>query len=86
MKIVFLLSLAFTASIHADPPWGDNVRVSVEAPWDTLNQGESCFAVRGDSIFAICNTAERSQVPVAPYLFVSGDLHLLDLMVLVLIA
>jgi hypothetical protein len=69
MKILFLLLLAFAGSIHADPPWGGNVRVSVEAPWDTLNQGESCFAVRGDSIFVICNTAERSQVPVAPYAY-----------------
>lgn len=45
------------------------MRVSVPAPWDTLNQGESCFALWGDSIFVICNTAERGSVPIAPYAY-----------------
>lgn len=55
--------------VYADAPWIPNVRVSVDEPWDTLNQGESCFAVYGDTIVSICNTAERGQVPIAPYAY-----------------
>jgi len=63
--VVFLLIVATVG--YGDSPWIPNVRVSVEAPWDTLNQGESCFDVYGDSIVSICNTAERADVPIAPY-------------------
>jgi len=55
--------------IIANYPWAPNVRVSVETPWDTLDQGESCFAVWGDSIYSICNTAQRSRVPIAPFAY-----------------
>ncbi len=70
MKKATILSLACAIILYADAPWISNVRVSVEEPWDTLNQGESCFAVYGDSIFSICNTAERIYyVPIAPYAY-----------------
>lgn len=59
----------FVIMLYGDYPWVPNVRVSVEAPWDTLNQGESCFAIWGDSIFSIANTAERGQVATAPYAY-----------------
>jgi hypothetical protein len=63
---VMLLALFFSL-LRADPPWSANVRVSTDVPWDTLNQGESCFAIWGDSIYSVCNTAERATVPIAPY-------------------
>ncbi|UCD05859.1 MAG: exo-alpha-sialidase [candidate division WOR-3 bacterium] len=67
MKYLAIMLLVLTVSLHADPPWSANVRVSTDEPWDTLNQGESCFAVWGDSIYSVCNTAERATVPIAPY-------------------
>jgi hypothetical protein len=69
MKILVLATLVFFALVHADEPWIDNVRVSTDEPWDSLNQGESCFAVWGDSIYSICNTAERGIIPIAPYAY-----------------
>ncbi|RKX71718.1 hypothetical protein DRP53_00600 [candidate division WOR-3 bacterium] len=67
MRWLILLFLAL--GLYADYPWSPNVRVSVEAPWDTLNQGESCFAIWGDSIFSVCNTAERGRVATAPFAY-----------------
>jgi len=67
MKYSVIMLLALTVSLRADPPWSANVRVSTDEPWDTLNQGESCFAVWGDSVYSVCNTAERATVPIAPY-------------------
>jgi hypothetical protein len=64
-----IVMLAFLILLHADAPWEANVRVSTDEPWDSLNQGESCFAVSGDSIFSVCNTAERGSIPIAPYAF-----------------
>jgi len=52
MRKILLMTLIFAVPIFADPPWSTNVRVSVETPWDTLNQGESCFTLLGDSIFS----------------------------------
>lgn len=69
MRWIFLFALIFATSLYADTPWIPNVRVSTDVPWDTLNQGESCFDVYGDSIFSICNTAERANVPIAPYAY-----------------
>lgn len=69
MRWIFLFLLLSSTSLYADIPWIPNVRVSNEVPWDTLNQGESCFDVYGDSIFSICNTAERGSVPIAPYAY-----------------
>ncbi len=69
MRYFTIMLLAFFISLRADPPWAANIRVSTDEPWDTLNQGESCFAVWGDSIFSICNTAERATVPIAPYAY-----------------
>jgi hypothetical protein len=59
--------LVFFTLLRADAPWDTNVRVSTDEPWDSLNQGESCFTVWGDSIYSVCNTAERGSVPNAPY-------------------
>ena len=67
MRWVVVITLALATSLHADAPWVTNTRVSTDVPWDTLNQGESCFDVYGDSVFSVCNTAERSSVPIAPY-------------------
>ena len=69
MKKLFVLFIGLTVLIYADAPWSPNVRVSIDEPWDTLNQGESCLAIYGDTIVSICNTAERGQVPVAPYAY-----------------
>ncbi len=69
MKKLFVLFIGLAVLIYADTPWIPNVRVSTDEPWDTLNQGESCFATYGDTIVSICNTAERGQVPVAPYAY-----------------
>lgn len=69
MKKIFAMFFILMVAVYADAPWIPNVRVSVDEPWDTLNQGESCFAVFGDTIVSICNTAERGQVPVAPYAY-----------------
>ncbi len=68
MKALLIL-LALITLLHADPPWETNIRVSTDEPWDSLNQGESCFAVYGDSIFSVCNTAERGSIPIAPYAY-----------------
>ncbi len=69
MKVFVIMVLVLFASLHADPPWSTNVRVSTDEPWDSLNQGESCFAVWGDSVYSICNTAERGIIPIAPYAY-----------------
>jgi hypothetical protein len=69
MKRSTVLLFLFALVLYADAPWLPNVRVSVDEPWDTLNQGESCLAVYGDTVVSICNTAERGQVPVAPYAY-----------------
>ena len=68
MKILIAMFVLF-ALLQADAPWTANTRVSTDEPWDSLNQGESCFAVSGDSIFSVCNTAERGSIPIAPYAF-----------------
>jgi hypothetical protein len=67
MKNLILFSFIFAVLVYADAPWIPNIRVSVEEPWDTLDQGESCFDLWGDSIYAVCNTAQRGQVPNAPW-------------------
>ncbi|UCF71095.1 MAG: exo-alpha-sialidase [candidate division WOR-3 bacterium] len=67
MKSFICLLLLSFFFMYADDPWCTNIRVSTDVPWDTLNQGESCFAVWRDSIFSVCNTAERGTVPIAPY-------------------
>jgi len=69
MKNIVLCFIICVVVAYADTPWSPNVRVSTDEPWDTLNQGESCFAVFGDTIVSICNTAERGSVPVAPYAY-----------------
>jgi hypothetical protein len=69
MKKITLFLIIFVLFSFADYPWSPNVRVSTDVPWDTLNQGESCFDVFGDSIVSICNTAERGQVANAPYAY-----------------
>jgi len=69
MKYYIILMLVLLTFLNADAPWSTNIRVSTDVPWDTLNQGESCFAVYGDSIFSVCNTAERGSVPNAPYAY-----------------
>lgn len=69
MKTLMAVMLVFFTLLQADAPWDTNVRVSTDEPWDSLNQGESCFAVWGDSIYSICNTAERGSVPNAPYAY-----------------
>jgi len=58
---IFLLSIAL-----ADPPFIQNVRVSDDSGGE-VNQGESSFAVYGDNIYAICNIAERSIIPMIPF-------------------
>lgn len=67
--VIVYLFFFFSLFIYADAPWSFNVLVSTDVPWDTLNQGESCFDLWGDSIFSICNTAERGSVPIAPYAY-----------------
>lgn len=69
MKTLMAVTLVFFTLLQADAPWDTNVRVSTDEPWDSLNQGESCFAVWGDSIYSVCNTAERGAIPVAPYAY-----------------
>lgn len=69
MKLFLIVMLAFFASLHADAPWCTNIRASTDEPWDSLNQGESCFAVYGNSIYSVCNTAERASIPIAPYAY-----------------
>jgi len=69
MKLLMVTTILCFAFLHADAPWNASIRVSTDEPWDTLNQGESCFAVWGDSIFSICNTAERGVIPIAPYAY-----------------
>jgi len=69
MKRIFLFLLISTILVYADAPWFSNVRVSTDEPWDTLNQGESCFDVFGNTIVSVCNTAERGPVVNAPYAY-----------------
>ncbi|KPK72283.1 hypothetical protein AMJ87_05230 [candidate division WOR_3 bacterium SM23_60] len=69
MRLLIVTTLFLFTFLQADAPWIANIRVSTDEPWDTLNQGESCFAVYGDSIFSICNTAERGDVANAPYAY-----------------
>ncbi len=69
MKRIIVFFVACAIMLYADAPWLPNVQVSVETAWDTLNQGESCFDVYGDTIVSVCNTAERGSVPIAPYAY-----------------
>jgi hypothetical protein len=69
MRTFMVSVLLLSSLVYADPPWCTNIRVSTDEPWDSLNQGESCFALYGDSIFSICNTAERGIIPIAPYAY-----------------
>ena len=52
----------------SDYPFSPNVRISSD-PERVLNQGESSFAVSpsGDSIYAACNTNERSYYAALPF-------------------
>ncbi len=52
---------------YSDQPFIPNVRVSVDPPNLTVNQGESSFTVWKDSIYAICNIAERSVYAMIPF-------------------
>lgn len=69
MKKLCVLPLMLVVLLYADTPWISNVRVSNDVVWDSLNQGESCFAIWGDTIVSICNTAERGNIPIAPYAY-----------------
>lgn len=69
MKKTALFLLALGTFLYADAPWQPNIRVSVEMPWDTLDQGESCFDIFGDSLFSACNTAQRGQDPNDPFAY-----------------
>ena len=69
MKKSCVLPLMLVVLLYADTPWISNVRVSTDVAWDSLNQGESCFAIWGDTIVSICNTAERGNIPIAPYAY-----------------
>ena len=51
----------------SDQPFMPNVRVSVDPPNYTVNQGESSFTVWKDSIYVICNIAERSVYAMIPF-------------------
>lgn len=65
--IPFLLFLSIM--IQADAPWDPNTLVSAAVSWDTLDQGESSFDVFGDSVYAVCNTAQRGSVPSEPFAY-----------------
>jgi hypothetical protein len=67
-KIILFL---FFGVLLSDPPFSQNTRVSTDVSWDTLNQGENSFVVIGNNIYSICNTAERGDVPIAPYAYSS---------------
>jgi hypothetical protein len=67
MRVLITVTVLFVAVLYADAPWTPNVRVSTDVPWDSLNQGESCFTIYGDSVYSVCNTAERGAIPIAPY-------------------
>ncbi len=69
MKNIIFITTLFALAVYADAPWQPNVRVSTQVPWDTLDQGESCFDVCGDSIFAVCNTAQRGTDPNDPFAY-----------------
>lgn len=62
MTFLFIVPLLFLG----DYPFSPNVRVSYDVG-PVVNQGESSFAVYNDSIFAICNIAERSIIPEIPF-------------------
>jgi hypothetical protein len=69
MKNCIFFLLALSIMIYADAPWSTNILVSAEIAWDTLDQGESSFDVFGDSIYAVCNTAQRGSVPTEPFAY-----------------
>lgn len=69
MKKIILLLTACVLAASADAPWLPNVRVSTPTPWDVLDQGESCFDISGDSIFSVCNTAQRGTDPTSPFAY-----------------
>ncbi len=54
--------------VFLDFPFSPNVRISSD-PDRVLNQGESSFAVYQNRIYTICNTAERSIYPAAPFAY-----------------
>ncbi len=62
-----LVLLLLGVPLLADPPFTPNVRVSQDPPNLTVNQGESSFAVWHDSIYVVCNIAERSVYPMIPF-------------------
>ncbi len=69
MRHTLILLTLCTTLLYADSPWSKNSRVSTPIAWDTLDQGESSFDVYGDSIYAVCNTAQRGQDPNDPFAY-----------------
>jgi hypothetical protein len=52
---------------YGDSPFIPNIKVSDDTGYPGINQGESDFALFGENIYAICNTAERSFIPMIPF-------------------
>jgi len=66
MRLTVLLLLGvLSAAAMADPPWKDNVLAADVG--DTINEGESCLAFKGDYVYCICNVNERDRYAVIPY-------------------
>jgi hypothetical protein len=63
----FLIPL-FVTFLFADYPFIPNIRVSDDSGGE-VNQGESSFTVYGENIYAVCNIAERSVIPMIPYAY-----------------
>ena len=56
-----------TVFLFADPPFLPNVRINNAPENQTLNEGESSFTVWRDTIYAVCNIAERPVIAALPF-------------------
>ena len=63
----FVLLVLFSAPLLlSDYPFQANVKISTDA-YGNVNHGESSFIVRGDTVYALCNIAERPVIPMIPF-------------------
>lgn len=67
MRLAVLAASVLTVAgpALADPPWSANVLAADVG--DTVNEGESCIAFKGDFVYCISNTNERNRLAVIPY-------------------
>jgi len=66
MKKIIIPLLIFPVFLFGDYPFIPNVKISGDS-YGIVNHGESSFAVYKDTIYVVCNIAERPIIPMIPF-------------------